>query len=214
MDYQLHAAAGAIGSGLGYGTAFGVAYWREVESDWWEAQIYTAAWFPLGMLFGLAVGIALIQFRRHPVHRVAAAVVAGALAAGVAYVLARRWTAFQSDPFELVQFVDGALPGAALGLGVAVASARWRRLAATILLGILGLAAAFGYGDAAWEPTTILLAGLLLGGLTGAGFLFVDIGADTARSTASSIRKGATSWRPWHRIGRAPATHPPTPHER
>ncbi len=63
---RVHAAAGAMGSGLGYGAAFGVAYWREVAPDWWAAQVYAAAWFPLGVVFGLAVGIAQLLFPRPP----------------------------------------------------------------------------------------------------------------------------------------------------
>ena len=209
LRYQILAFAGAIGAGLGFGTAFGVVYWRVGRENWVETQIYAAAWVPLGLLFGLVVGMALRQFRHHPARRVAAAIAAGAITAGVADTFARHWAALTDDPMAPNQIAAGALTGATLGLGVAASTARWRRLAATILFGILGLAVANAVGDHDWDLITLLAAGLLLGGLTGAGFFAIDVGADTPPPVEPAAQKGTMPWQPWLRVGQASTTQGP-----
>ena len=227
---QARAAASALGSGLGYGAAFGIAFWLEGEArDGWAAALYGAAWFPLGVMFGLVVSIAIAlpRLRDAPIRRTVVAVSAGGIVAGGIYVFARRWTVLPGDAYGWEQMVAGALTGGLLAFGIAAppperwrrvlqrpgvagTSHGWMRLAVVTVLGVPGLAGAVWIEHLRWNPGTVILSGLLLGSLTGAGFLLVDV-AGRNQPHNQADRPGTGVERPvgrWLRV-RRPAARPP-----
>jgi hypothetical protein len=189
--YLGQAAGGAVGAGLGYATAFGINYWSMTPSVTPTLLLLVVfASFPFGALVGICIGIGLWLLRRHPAGRAVSAVVIGAIAGMAAYWLFLEFFILRpSDSTPLGQLAAGGLLGCGIGLGVGFSQGRSALvgLVGTVLTCLLGAILFRFVGNVPWSPIDTLLAGLLLGSLTGLGFQATAVRPNTqpARSAVA-----------------------------
>jgi hypothetical protein len=163
--YIGQAAGCAVGAALGYSLAFGVGFARSELSR--SLLITMLVMFPLGQLVGFVVGLQLWLFRAKLAWRAAAAALGGALAGGIAYSLF-AWFGLRAD-LGADHVAVGMLLGAGLGLGAGLARSAEERLLTTTAGGLVAMALARATGGIRWNVAIVLVAGLVLGGLTALG---------------------------------------------
>ncbi len=164
--YLGQAAGCGVGAALGFSLAFGIGYAQSELSRWF--LITMLVMFPVGGLVGFIVGLQLWLFRRNPVWRVAAAAIGGALAGGVAYSLF-LWLGLRPEDLTAAHVVVGVLLGMGLGLGASLARSVDERLLTTAAGGLAGMVLAWATGGVSWHVVQVLVAGVVLGGLTSLG---------------------------------------------
>jgi hypothetical protein len=164
--YIGQAAGGAVGAAAGYSLAFalGFAHSEKLGSS---LLITALVMFPLGQLVGFFVGLQLWLFRRTTLWRTTASAIGGALAGGVSYGLF-VWIGLVGD-VEVEHVAAGVLLGTGLGLGAGVARNADERVLTTTAGGVVAMALAMATGGIPWNADIVLVAGLVLGGLTGVG---------------------------------------------
>ena len=168
--YLGQAAGGAVGTGLGYGAAFALGFVMTNPGP--NAVLLSGATFAflfvVGQVTGFAIGIALWLSRASSVLRSVAAVAVGGCVGTLGYLVFLRFL-LNAGP-TLGRAMVGVLVAGCLALGLALSRRRSRRLQGAIVGGVIGMTAAVAIGGITWSSPLALLAGLLLGTLSGAGF--------------------------------------------
>jgi energy-coupling factor transporter ATP-binding protein EcfA2 len=170
------AAGGALGAAFGYSLALGLLYWSGsgfslARNIWLSALIHFLVTFPVGEMIGFAVGLGLWRWRHDLRRRAIATTLIGALVGSLTYALYVLIRLTGDLPFDPRTVLPGAIFGAVTGFGVGAFNG-WRRVEILAVGG--GVSAALlslvisGLG---WSWWVAIVAGALLGGLTGLGFL-------------------------------------------
>jgi hypothetical protein len=173
--YLGQAAGGAVGAALGYSCAFALGFWS-ARGDLSVLSVIFLAMFPVGQLVGFSIGIALWLCRHDRARQAAAAGLIGAFTSSATYPLFLLFVTPGGVDFRHV--ATGAFLGAGLGLGAGLSSTKQRRLAGTTVGGLLGALLAVATGGVLWNPLVTAISGLMLGGLTGAGFRATGVEGD------------------------------------
>ena len=164
--YLGQAAGCGVGAALGFSLAFGIIHAQSELSRWF--LITMLVMFPIGGLVGFIVGLQLWLFRHNPAWRVAASAIGGALAGGAAYSLF-LWLGLRPEDLTAAHVMVGVLLGMGLGLGASLARSVDERLLTTAAGGLAGMVLAWVTGGDSWHVAQVLVAGVVLGGLTGLG---------------------------------------------
>jgi hypothetical protein len=178
--YLGHAAGGALGAAFGYGLALALGDWSRSSFSFQRISLLSAllsflVTFPIGEVIGFSVGLALWHWRANPHRRLIAATLVGALTGTMLYSLYSliRSTAGLAIPFERV--LAGLILGAATGLSLGLPVTGWRRVGVPALSGVIAALLVSSFKLVDWHPGIAPVAGLILGGLTGFGFLITAV---------------------------------------
>jgi hypothetical protein len=186
--YMGQAAGGAFGAALGYGLAIFLTFWfpqQDVVSVR-LAILYSDTMVPVGAVVGFAIGLGLLWGREDLLRRIIAAAILGGLAGGSAYSLFQDFALTNNWNWQLV--ATGFVLGSGLGLGAGIEQRKWRRVATTAMGGTLGAGLTLVTGGDLGYVGWTLLAGVILGGLTGFGFCITAV-----ETGESSERQGVTA---------------------
>lgn len=173
--YLGQAAGGALGAAFGYGLALSLGYWSQLfflrrASIWLPALIQFLVTFPVGEMIGFAVGLGLWRWRDDLRRRAIATTLIGALAGSLTFALYMLIRLTPQNPFKLQTVLAGVIFGAVTGFGVGAFSG-WRRVQVLTIGGAGAALFCWAIDGLEWSWWIAIVAGGLLGGLTGLGFL-------------------------------------------
>lgn len=175
-DYLGQAARGGLGAALGYGIIFGLGYLSKsgfslVRNNLLLSLINFLVVFPFGEIIGFSVGLSLWFCRHNLKLRVIATTLIGAIIASLTFAL-YAWLNRSGDAALNSQtVVAGAIFGAVTGLGASLPLTGWRRIGLLMVGGACAALLSRAIGGFDWSWPVAVIAGVLVGGLTGLGFL-------------------------------------------
>jgi energy-coupling factor transporter ATP-binding protein EcfA2 len=187
LRYLRQAGGTAIGAGLGYGLAYtyltmatdaGPFLLRNSMPQPDALTVLFFAMFLPGAIVGLSIGLALWRWNERPAHKRIATTCIGACVSAMClmpFVLFAGLLDELTLAGTLPQLFAAALLGAGLGLGAGLTLRKERRLLAMLLGSIVAGMIGNTIGGFATNPDIIsmIIAGILIGGLTGLGLYFV-----------------------------------------
>jgi hypothetical protein len=177
--YLGQAAGGALGAAFGYGSALGIGYWSErgfalARSAWLVALINFLIMFLVGELIGFAVGLGLWRWRHAPKQRMIATTLIGALMGSLTFAFYMLARVSAQNTFNPLTVLAGVIFGAVTGFGVSAFSG-WQRIGVLVFGNMAAALLCLAIGGVNWSWWVAIVAGALLGGLTGLGFLITAV---------------------------------------